>query len=90
VWLVGLLLLLFVAFAAQQFSSDREEIDFTKFDAQVRRTRSSRSDIYGSVAYGEYVEPPLSKPSAEDAKKVSKDGKAQTTSRGGREQGILG
>ena len=77
-WIIGLFILLFAAFAAQRFSSDREEIDFTSFDAQVRAHNVKSIDVYGSVAYGEFVEPPLLQPSAEEAKTASKDGKTAT------------
>jgi cell division protease FtsH len=77
-WIIGLLILLSVAFASQQLSSDREEIDFTSFDTQVRAHKVKSIDVYGSVAYGEFVEAPLVQASAEDAKATSKDGKKAT------------
>src|SRR4051812_18062828 len=73
-WIIGLLILLSVAFVSQRFSSDREEIDFTSFDAQVRAHKVKSIDVYGSTAYGEFVDAPLVKTSAED-KVTSKDGK---------------
>jgi cell division protease FtsH len=75
-WIIGLLILLSVAFASQRFSSDREEIDFTTFDAQVRAHKVKSIDVYGSTAYGEFTEAPLVPPTAEEAKTTSKDGKA--------------
>jgi cell division protease FtsH len=74
-WIVALLILLLAAFAAQRFASDRVEIDFTTFDAQVRAHNVKSIDVYGSTAYGEFVEPPLLPPSGEAAKGSSKDGK---------------
>jgi cell division protease FtsH len=87
VWIIGLLILLAVAFASQRFSSDREEIDFTSFDAQVRAHKVKSIDVYGSVAYGEFVEAPLVQASAEEAKATSKDGKkvADQPQRGSKE-----
>jgi cell division protease FtsH len=78
VWIIGLLILLSVAFASQRFSSDREEIDFTQFDAQVRAHKVKSIDVYGSVAYGEFVEAPSAQASAEAAKATAKDGKKAT------------
>src|SRR4051812_27902340 len=77
-WIIGLLILLSVAFASQRFSSDREEIDFTSFDAQVRAHKVKSIDVYGSVAYGEFVEAPLVQASGKETKATSKDGKKAT------------
>ena len=75
VWIIGLLILLFAAFAAQRFSSDREEIDFTSFDALVRSHKVKSIDVYGSIAYGEFVEPRVVQPPGEESKVSSKDSK---------------
>ena len=75
VWIIGVLILLLAAFVAQQFSSDREEIDFTSFDALVREHKVKSIDVYGSVAYGEFIEPRVVQPPGEDSKATAKDDK---------------
>jgi cell division protease FtsH len=75
-WVIGLLVLLLAVFAAMRFASDREEVDFTFFDAQVRAHKVKSIDVYGSVAYGEFTESPLAQPKTGDKKSTSKEGKA--------------
>src|SRR4051812_20889937 len=78
IWIIGLLILLLVAFLSQQLSSGRDEINFTFFDAQLRAHNVKSIDVYGTVAYGEFVEPPLLPALAEAAKTSSNDAKKTT------------
>jgi cell division protease FtsH len=75
-WVIGLLLLFLAVFAAMQFASDRNEIDFTSFEAQIRARNVKSIDVYGSVAYGEFIKAPLADAKKADKKPPSKDGKA--------------
>ena len=86
-WFIGLLLLLLVV------RSPRSGLLLTvrkstsrSFDAQVRAHKVKSIDVYGSVAYGEFVEPPLLKPSAEEAKDSiqGRQRRQRANSRGGR------
>ncbi len=74
-WTIGLLILLLAVFAAQWFAEDRAEIDFTSFDAQVRAKNVKSIDVYGSIAYGEFVVTPILQPSADEPKETSKETK---------------
>jgi cell division protease FtsH len=75
-WVIGLLVLLLAVFAAMKLTSDREEIDFTTFEAQIRAHKVKSIDVYGSVAYGEFAEAPLAQPKEGEKKPTTKDGKA--------------
>ncbi len=78
VWFIGLLLLLLAAVATQRGTTERAEIDFSSFDAKVRAGQVKSLDIYGSVAYGEFVEPQIILSPAEAAKTSSKEEKKST------------
>ncbi|MEX0610716.1 MAG: ATP-dependent zinc metalloprotease FtsH, partial [Pirellulales bacterium] len=66
-WTIGLLGLLLVVLASQWFAEDRAQIDYTFFDAQLRARNIKSIDIHGRVAYGEFVEPPVAPPTANQA-----------------------
>ncbi len=78
IWFIGLLLLLLAAVATQRGTTERAEIDFSSFDAKVRAGQVKSLDIYGSVAYGEFVEPQIILSPAEAAKTSSKEEKQST------------
>ncbi len=69
------MLVLLALLASQWFTEDRSEISFTFFDAQVRAHNVKSIDVYGQVAYGEFVEAPSS-PADEKAKHPAKGAKA--------------
>jgi cell division protease FtsH len=74
-WTIGLLLLVLALLASQWYPADRSEIDFTSFESQVRQHNVKLIDVHGSIAYGEFVEPPLIQ-NADDKSPKSKDGES--------------
>jgi cell division protease FtsH len=74
---IGLVVLFLAVLAATQFTSDRNEIDFTEFEAQIRAHNVKSIDVYGSVAYGEFNKAPVAAAAKEGEKKPKPtDGKA--------------
>ena len=57
-WTVGILIALAALLASQYFVEDRTEISYTFFDSQIHAKNVKLLDIYGSVGYGEFVDPP--------------------------------
>ena len=92
---LGCSLLLLVAFCRRSgLPRIATRSTYTSFDAQVRAHNVKSLDVYGPVAYGEFVEPPLLQP-ASDAKPARPEGRRKPTKdrrRAGRraEQEFLG
>ena len=74
-WFIGLLALVLIAITTQRSASEREEIDFSSFDAKVRAGQVKSLDVYGSVAYGEFKEPQIIRPPARVKSATEKDSK---------------
>ena len=74
-WFIGLLALVLIAITTQRSASEREEIDFSSFDAKVRAGQVKLLDVYGSVAYGEFKEPQIIRPPARVKSATEKDSK---------------
>jgi cell division protease FtsH len=80
-WSVALLLLLVAVIASQWYGEDRTEIDFTSFDQQIRARNVKSIEVYGQVAYGEFVNPLPSQPAADTSESKTKDEKVQAKSK---------
>jgi cell division protease FtsH len=81
VWTVLLLTLLLAVLASQWFATERTEIDYTFFVAQLQAKNVKSIDVQGAVAYGEFVDPPLAPPASTPAKAAKPGEKADQTPR---------